>query len=365
MSKTKGIWMKPIIIILIVFGIQLNCYGQQDQFYEFNTARFSRIIGLGNAFTGLADDIESVYYNSAGIANLEYYAAIYSKGHGFALIIDDYKADDLAIILPVLKKLGIFAFSVHRFTMLHNTHSENIYRLHFARFLFTNFSVGTSLNYYHFHFEPNSRILDKSMSKEVSGSAFDMSVSALYSIPVTFIPGINNETRFGLQMQNLFDTDMHYSENMDPNSKHQALRVGLSTALIPKIQKQINLTPLKLIIVADAILYGSGYKFSLFQPNYGLELAFFEILKFRYGRENELVIGDSYDYSPQHPVKRYGIGVTLPLHKFISGFNKLELSIDYSYSDWDQIDESKPLFPSLFKDLPIRDSFSIKIYYQN
>ena len=130
--------MKPIIIILIVFGIQMNCFGQQDQFFEFNTARFSRIIGLGNAFTGLADDIESVYYNSAGIANLDYYAAIYSKGHGFALIIDDYKADDLAIILPVLKKLGIFALSVHRFSMLDNTHSENIYRLHFARFLFTN-----------------------------------------------------------------------------------------------------------------------------------------------------------------------------------------------------------------------------------
>ncbi len=356
--------MKQIMVILAILGFLTSCFGQQDQFFEFKTSRFARVVGLGNAFTGLADDIESVYYNSAGLANLDYYAAAYSKGQGFAFIIDDYVADDFAVVLPVFKKLGIFALSLNRFSLLDYTFKENIYQLHFARQLFENFSIGASINYYHIYFESLFNVFQETVSDEISGNAFDMSLSALYLVPITSIPGIINETRFGLQMQNLFDSDVRYTEDMDPNSKYQTLRVGLSTAVIPKIQKQFNLIPLKLIIVGDAVFYGSGYKFGAFQPNFGLELALFEILKFRYGRENEIDINASYDYSPQHPVKRYGIGLSLPLHKFISKFKKVEVSIDYSYSDWDKIDESKPIFPYVSKDLPIRDSITLKIYFQ-
>jgi hypothetical protein len=356
-SLAKGIEMKQIVVILAILGFLSSSYGQESQFFEFNTSRFARVIGLGNAFTGLADDIESVYYNSSGLANLDYYAVAYSKGQGFTFIIDDYIAEDFAVVLPVFKKLGIFALSLNRLSLLDFDFKENIFQLHFARMLVENLSIGASINYYHMEFD--SKSID-----ETSGNAFDMSVSALYIIPITSIPGIINETRFGLQMQNLLDSDVHYTVGIDPNPKHQTLRVGLSTAIIPKIQKQLYLIPLKLIIVADAVFYGSSYKFDVFQPNFGLELALFEILKFRYGRENEIDINSSYDYSPQHPVKRYGVGLTLPLHKLITNFEMVEISFDYSYSDWDNIDESNPIASFFSVDLPIRDSFSLKIYFQ-
>jgi hypothetical protein len=348
-----------------------DTFAQFSQFEEFNTARFSRVIGMGNAFTGLADDIETVYFNPAGLAGLDYYAAIYSMGHGFAVITNDYTADDLAVIIPAFNKLGIFALSVDRFKLTpdavpESTYRECLYRLHFSRFLFTNFSVGTSLNFYCFYnYNSSPKIMDESTSNEISGNAFDLSISALYILPAISFPGFVNETRFGFQMQNIIDSDMHYSENLESNSKHQTLRAGLSTGFVPNIQKQFNLIPIKFIIAADGVFYGSAYKFSLFQPNFGIELVLFEILKGRYGRENELVIGDAYEYSPQHPVKRYGLGITIPLHKFIKGFEKLELSVDYSYSDWDQIDESKSFFPYFYNDLPVRDSFSIKLSFQN
>ena len=338
--------------------ILTNGYGQMEQFNEFRTSRFARVIGLGNAFTGLADDIESVYYNSSGLANIDYYAFSYSKGQGFAFTIDDYISDDFAVVLPLFKKLGIFALSFNRLSLPDFNYKEYIYQLHFARQLFEYFSIGSSINYYHIYSEDRIR-------SDISGNAFDMSFSALYIIPITSIPSIMNETRFGLQIQNLFDSDVHYAGDMDSDPKHQTLRVGLSTAVIPTFKKQFDLNPLKLIIIADAVFYGKSYKVEVLQPNFGLELALFEILKLRYGRENEIDINAPYENSPQHPVKRYGVGLALPFHKVLSNFEMAEVSIDYSYSNWDKLDETKPIWPLFLSgDLPIRDSFSIKMYFQ-
>jgi hypothetical protein len=351
--------MKNLSVVIILIFLATICFGQQHSFYIFNTSRFARTIGLGNAFTGLADDIETVYYNSSGLANLDYYAAVYSKGQGSALIINDYTSDDFALILPVAKKIGIFAFSIDRFSLLEGEYKELLYRLHFARHIFENFSLGTSINYYRLSTESPSVGTEE---RDDSAGVFDISFSALYKLPITVIPSIDNETRFGFQLQNLVDSDVSVNDNKD--SKHQSLRVGFSIAIIPKFEKPLSLIPLKFIIVADVVFYGSGYKFDVFQPNFGLELVLFEILHLRYGRENELDINSSYDYSPQHPVKRYGMGLTIPLHKFINDFEMLEFAFDYSYSDWDKIDESNPMWSPISRDLPIRDSFSIKLYFQ-
>jgi hypothetical protein len=351
--------MKNLSVVLTILFLSTNCFGQQHSFFTFNTSRFARTIGLGNAFTGLADDIEAVYYNSAGLANFDYYGAVYSKGQGFAFIIEDYTSDDFALILPIAKEIGIFAFSIDRFLLLEGEYKEHIYRLHFARQLFENFSLGTSINHYRHSMESLSV---GSEERDNSAGVFDISLSALFKLPITVNPSIDNETRFGFQFQNLIDSDVRINDNTD--SKHQTLRVGLSTAIIPKFQKQLSLMPLKFIIVADAVFYGGNYKFDVFQPNFGLELALFEILKLRYGRENEIDINNSSNNSPQHPAKRYGIGLSIPLHKFIPNIEMAEVSFDYGYSDWDKIDESKPMVPSHFSDLTIRESFTIKVYFK-
>ena len=165
--------MKNLIVVLTILFLVTICFGQQASFFTFNTSRFARVIGLGNAFTGLADDIETVYYNSAGLANLDYYAAIYSKGQGFAFIIDDYTSDDFALIFPIAKKIGIFALSVDRFLLLEGEYKEHIYRFHFARHLFQNFSVGTSINYYRLSTE--SRYVGTEERDNPAG-VFDMSL---------------------------------------------------------------------------------------------------------------------------------------------------------------------------------------------
>ncbi len=58
------------------------------------------------------------------------------------------------------------------------------------------------------------------------------------------------------------------------------------------------------------------------------------------------------------------IGFSVPLHKYITDYEKLELSFDYSYSDWDKLDETQPMIPMFFDDLPIQESFSVKLAFQ-
>jgi len=350
--------------VFVFFSLVSISIGQ-SAFWEFNTSRYARVVSLGNAFTGLADDIESVYYNSAGLANLDDYKIAYSKGNGYAFVINNYTADSYAVLVPTFDELGKFALSVDRLNFEDMDSGYSLYRLHFARNILNNLSVGASINYYHLYADSYSTVeFPGGNDEELSANSFDMSLSALYSLPTTSFWGISNETRFGFQIQNIFSTKMKYSGEFDSYPKHQTLRLGVSTSIIPELKNIANLIPLKLIVVADAVFYGSEYEFNVWQPNFGIELNILEILSFRFGRENEKVIKDAYDYSPQHPVKRYGIGLRLPLHKLISDYNKVELSLDYSYSDWDKLDETKPMMSFISNDSPIRESFSLKFAFQ-
>jgi hypothetical protein len=325
---------------------------------------------LGNAFTGLADGIEAVYFNSAGLANLDYYAASYSNGQGFTFITNDYTTDDFAILIPTFSQIGKFAISVDRLGINDFNFGYNLYRLHFARNLLDNFSIGTSINYYYFYSDLYSTIANPDgIDEEVNGSSFDLSLSLLYLLPINSINGISSEMGFGVQLQNIFNTDLNYSKNlglteMDNSAeKHQTLRLGISNTIIPELKKIADLIPLKIAIVADAVFYGSKYDFTLWQPNIGIEIKLLEILSLRYGRENQIEIKDTYSNSPQHPVKRYGLGLSIPINKIFKQSKRFELLFDYSYSDWDKFDETKPIFNFIGDDIPVRESFSLGIIY--
>ena len=63
-----------------------------------------------------------------------------------------------------------------------------------------------------------------------------------------------------------------------------------------------------------------------------------------FGRENEKRInfekGVTY-YNPQQPVNRYGFGLKLPVSNYFKMDSQLLIFLDYCYSDWNYIDESK------------------------
>jgi hypothetical protein len=86
---------------------------------------------------------------------------------------------------------------------------------------------------------------------------------------------------------------------------------------------------------------GADYEFSEWQPNYGIELTLLEVIQLSFGRENEIQIKETYSYTPQYPVNRYGFGIKIPFQKLLDLTYKLELKFDYSISDWQKIDEER------------------------
>jgi hypothetical protein len=90
-----------------------------------------------------------------------------------------------------------------------------------------------------------------------------------------------------------------------------------------------------MLFVFDAVFIGSNYSFELFQPNYGIQITFFEVLSFSYGRESEAELKDVYSSSLAYPVSRYGIGIALPLHKLFNINNEVTAEVNYCESDWD------------------------------
>ncbi len=353
--------MKRLIILLFAFST--ICSSQNGAYSDFNTSRYTRVISLGNAFTGLADDIETVYYNSAGLAFLNYYGAIYSKGQGFFFIIDEYRAENFAILIPTFN-IGKFAVSGDRLSAYDI--SQNLLRLHFATNFSNHFAIGTSVNYYYSRSKRNEPI----SQSETFAQAVDISLSLLFIKSEVNISGSSNEARLGIQLQNVFDTDIQHEDyllsnfRVNPFLKHQSLRTGISFIINPQIQPILNLNPAKVKIVFDLVFYGKNYKSNLLQTNFGIELTILEFVNIRYGRENEKELNNIYSYSPQHPAKRFGIGLKLPIHELLDRKDIIELSFDYGFSDWDKIDETKRFKVEDFVfDKPVKDSFSIKIAF--
>lgn len=130
--------------LLIIVSFFLNLFTVtlcQRAFGELNTFRYTRTVSCGNAFTGLTDRIEMVYYNSAGIANLNFY-------YFFA---DSY--------LTISNLFGV--------------------------------------------------------DEEVTGSSIDMSIAALDLFYQIQYLRLLSETRFGIQLQNLFSSNLSYSNYLN------------------------------------------------------------------------------------------------------------------------------------------------------
>ncbi|MGE5402172.1 MAG: hypothetical protein ACM3S2_17375 [Ignavibacteriales bacterium] len=107
--------MKIVKIILFVLLIYFNASAQSGAFYLYNTSRFARVIRLGDAYTGVAKGLESMYYNTAGLANIDYYGAAFSNGHGICLMLfDKATPNDYTAVAPLPKNCGTVGFSIKR-----------------------------------------------------------------------------------------------------------------------------------------------------------------------------------------------------------------------------------------------------------
>ncbi len=130
---------------LVVFTL-LGCSGiSRASFEELPTG--ARQAGMGNAFTAVADDVYSAYYNPSGLAQLHrseftaYYAKLYSGLTDGSSIGRNF----VAYGHPTAKR-GTFGFSYLSLSLA-DLYSESTFGLHYAQSIRERWNVGGSVKF--------------------------------------------------------------------------------------------------------------------------------------------------------------------------------------------------------------------------
>lgn len=328
--------MKKIILFYIIISIAFTelIYSQQEELSGFDAPRFARVIRFGDAFTGAADGPESAFYNVAGLSDINSFNAVFSKGQGLGIVSKDVNAFDYAFVYSISEKIGTVGISVNELSYVNPLTYEKkeswIYNFHYARKINENISAGGTINY--------SRVKKEIYGNIAFGDAYDFNIACLLKAPDFMLLAPNDKFQFGIQLNNLLNSLIQYDATPQTEYKYQSLRMGMYYCYTPEFQKILESYPLMIAVAFDAVFSGYNYKAHRWRPNIGFEATFFEILQASYGRENKINIEQNYS-TPQYPVKRYGFGVLLPINKWAGFSRNLQLKFDYSFSDWDKIDE--------------------------
>ncbi len=94
----------------------------------------ARPISMANAFTAVADDVHSVYYNPAGLAGLTRYEVASSYGKLFWGLTDNSNINVgfLAVAAPVSRRRGVVGFGINQLK-LDNLYREDQYIFSYGR----------------------------------------------------------------------------------------------------------------------------------------------------------------------------------------------------------------------------------------
>ncbi len=355
--------MKKTFVVYIYLLLISSTLSFAQTFTDIiGTSQYSRVIRLGNAYTGVAEGTEALFYNVAGITSVKGYSALFSSGQGIGFFVNDVNNYNYAAVAQLPDNLGNIGLSVNSLSFKFTGETkEKIYSLGYALNLFDNLSLGIMANYYNDNLSyTNIPTVD---SHSISGSAFDLNLGILYNIPEPF--KITNEDKFGVgfQIKNLLNSKIKLGDGFGDAYLYQEMRAGIGYRFSPSLKKIYGLQPISIQFSFDAIYQGSDYDFIFFHPNYGIELTFLDILQLSYGRENEEMLKALQYSTPQYPVNRYGFGLNIPLNYLLNLKTEADLKINYSISDWQNINEDNVNNDSYDINKIDRNSFSIGLTF--
>ncbi|HQF43583.1 MAG TPA: PorV/PorQ family protein [Ignavibacteriaceae bacterium] len=199
MKTTKSIILL-ILAVSLIFTVNaqtLKTGTTAAQVLKINVG--PRAIGMGGAFTAVADDISSLYWNPAGSANIESNEAFFNHTALYLDINHDYAA--IATNLTGFGTVGAFVSVLSTDDMPVRTvekpegtgeffnYGAIIVGVNYSRYLTENFSIGF-----------NAKYINESIW-HMSATGFAIDVGTLYKIPVL------NELRIAASISN-FGTKM-------------------------------------------------------------------------------------------------------------------------------------------------------------
>jgi hypothetical protein len=344
----------------------LSCQIMHGQYFS---TRYSRSIGLGNAYTGVAEGIETTYSNNAGLAAIDYYAAAYSSGQG-SFVIRDYDAYDIAAVVPLGPAIGTAAISYHALTIGEGSNAyfnTSLLQAHFGRAFGDALAFGASLNYYR-HAE-NIEVRNEQNIVIFSGErirpAVDFGLSGLYTTKKLLLPSWNDVLKAGVHINNVLGPESLHPP--DEAAILQQFSFGVSYRFSPMPEQVSGRVPLTFLL-ATALHYENAerkrYTYDAARTSLGIELQVLELLQLRYGREDQRFLHGLDVIDSQHPVTRLGAGIVVPVGELIGAQSEYRLRLDYSHSirhNEDALAQSMPR--SSFEDFP-SDTFTLQLEFR-
>ncbi len=338
---------------------------------QFFSTRFSRSIGLGNAYTGVAEGIETTYSNDAGLAAIDFYGAAYSSGQGSFLILD-YNAFDVAAVVPLGPHIGTAAISYHGLNLNEESSfywNTSLLQAHFGRAFGEALAFGASLNYYR-HAE-NIEVRNEAnviiSSGEQITNAVDFGLSALYTAKEVLLPSWSDVLKAGVYVNNVLGSDWLQTYWLYPPAEDvllQQFSFGASYRFSPMREQSTGRDPVSFLLAA-ALHYDNGirnrrYTYDAARTSLGFEVQLYELLQLRYGREEQRFLAGLEVYNPQHPVTRLGAGIVVPFSELIGLQNSYRLRLDYSHSIRRNVDD---LLRQGLKEPP-KDTFTLQLEFK-
>jgi hypothetical protein len=325
--------MKKLYTLLIILFALLFTYDgfaqttktgtTSAQVLKFNVG--PRAIGMGGAFTAIADDITAMYWNPSGTANINTNEAFFDHTSLYADISHDFAAfatnlSDIGTIGAFVSVLSMDDMKVRTIENPEGTgelfnYSTIVMGVNYSRYLTTNFAIGFNVKYI------NENLW------HMNSTGFAIDIGTLYKIPIL------NELRIASSVSN-FGTKMQLSgrdatviyasgagdENMinsnielDKFDLPLTFRFGISTDVVKSESSRLT-------VDVDAIHPNDNSEYL----NTGLEYAWNEIVHFRAGY-NSLFEVESEK------------GLTLGFGLNYRIFELVKVKIDYAYQDFGRL----------------------------
>jgi len=232
LSARQGRLGKIIALSLFtIYHLPVTCFGA---FEDIGVG--ARPVSMGNAFTAVADDIHSIYYNPAGLSEVKRYEVATSFGRLFWGLTDDSSigVSFLGVAAPVRRLRGVVGFGINQLK-LDNLYWEDQYILSYGRKInppkLGRFSIGSSLKILSHEFgrdDYTDNAIDETGTAQigVSDPVFEKGRSKR-SFAVDFGAVKNyNSMKMGISLLNVNNPSVGLSDRSDRVPR--SLKIGLS-----------------------------------------------------------------------------------------------------------------------------------------
>ena len=324
---------KKFLIFIILTGILIpnNAFALGVTKTGTTAAKFlsigigPRALGMGGAFTSLANDASAIYWNPAGIANTDQFQGMFANTELFAGISLNY----FGLILPAgdIGNFGISATAVNYGSMPVTTESapegtgeqfspaSYAFGLTYARPITTDFVVGATIKL----------ITENIYHSNATGVGFD--IGTIFTTPFYGVRFASSITNFGTKMQ-MSGNDLLIRYNVDNQ------RAGSNNSVDANIKTDPFDLPLRLQIgVSRDFIFMENQRFTIAvdgivpndnneSVNVGGELSLFDDMLSLRGGYKSLFLVDSQE------------GLTLGVGFKYKRAGFIDIGIDYSYQKY-------------------------------